>query len=164
MSTAGHTIPIDSVADAIVARILASRASFSPTLKVVDFDQHWMDRLAQSPDDLISRLPAVFVNFDDGTDFRSDDPEMAIQMGFPFSLNFIYPLLTASRINALPVGRKLAELFVQGEHLDEISELDAALGCRFDEVDITGMGYNRSLSEFNVGWFHVAIKVHVLSQ
>lgn len=164
MSTASHTVPVDAVAQAIVARILAARASFSPALKVVDFDQYWMARLAQSPDDITARLPAVFVNLDEGTDFRVDNSEMAIEMGFPFSLNFVYPLMTASRINALPVGRKLAEMFAQGEHLDEIDELDAALGCRFDEVDLTGMGYNHSLSEFNLGWFHVAIRVHVLSQ
>lgn len=159
-----HSFPIDDIADGIVNRILTRRATFTPALKVVTFDQHWAARLATvSEVQLLERIPAVYVQQEIADDFNSGD-ENAIQMSFPFFLNFVYPLITAARIEALPVGRKLAELFSVGEQLDDIPELYSLVGEHLARVEVTGMGFNSALEEWNVGWYQVGIRVHLLSE
>lgn len=159
-----HQFPVDDVAGALVARILTRRSGLAPVPKVVAFNQYWMEGLPNTPAEIAARLSAVYVEMGEDASFRSDHAECAIEQGYPFSLNFIYPLQATPPVLPLPVGRALAEMFSVGDQLDEIPEIDTAIGSYLDSVEITGMGFDRSLAHLNIGWFQVRIVVNILSQ
>lgn len=154
-----HVFPIDIIASAQIERVKAARASFSPAVETVGFDQFW--NIPANLQKLEATIPTLILQLDP-SNFSTQN--FTINQPYKWLWNYIYGLTGANRLQPLQAMRILAGLFSVGEQLDEVPELVTALGDGvFVSCEVDSMALSNALTEFNLGWAQLGLTITVLS-
>lgn len=154
--------PIRSIGDAIVEHIRTNRATFSPTVVRVEYDDYW--NLPAAAAHLTAQMPCVLVEPDQSPfELTPRSPDVVVQT-YNWILHYLFRLSDtgSQRAQASDAAAQLAALF-GGE-----DELEAPWWTVPDGVEVehcypTGMGPQHDLTDQKIGHQIVTLQVRVHS-
>lgn len=146
--------PVDTIGDTIAALIRAARATYSPALKVVDYDEFWQYPATKTK--LDARLPGCFIQLDEGSIAvaRSGDQDGTVR----YRINHVFPLADAGNYPTQGTGyiRKTLELLSASEDFD--LSIDAS-GFEVQHCAPVEFGLSDELMEFGLAWASVTVEI-----
>lgn len=156
-----YVYPIRSLGDAIVERIRANRASFSPAVVRVEYDDYWDLPAAASA--LTSQMPCVLVEPDQSPfELATSNPQGIVQ-SYNWILHYLFRLSDTSsqRGQASDAAAKLAALFTEDEF--EATWWTVPDGVEVEHCHPSGMGPQHDLTAQKIGHQVVTLQVRIHS-
>lgn len=152
-------LPVDTLGDALATTLRAARASYTPTQKVVEYDEFW--QYPATKGHLDARLPATIIQLDAGQLEREGyDDGGALIGNIRFRVNHIFPLSATGNLPSQGTGaiRKTLELLTADDSY-ALANWSSTAGIEIRHCVPVDFGLSDELLGFELGWAFVMVEI-----